>query len=117
MWSTRKISEFASSDDEWLAIDENGTLVKRFRLNINIFEDNTTQRRSQTIASQADVRSVLTELPTKYIEKLEAKEYLKFVKGEWLQPIDVKRLDHLITYIKARLHGLNTEARGACRTP
>eukprot|EP00966_Prymnesium_polylepis_P190955 4425241-Prymnesium_polylepis.1 len=36
MWSTRKISEFASSDDEWLAIDENGTLVKRFRLNINI---------------------------------------------------------------------------------
>ena len=28
---------------------------------------------------------MLTELPTKYIEKLEATEYIKFVKGEWLQ--------------------------------
>jgi hypothetical protein len=85
VWSKRQMSEFANTEDEWLAIDENGTLTKRFRLNINVFEDNAAQRRSHTIASQADVRKALTELPTRYIEKLEAMEYIKFVKGEWLQ--------------------------------
>ena len=85
VWSKRQMSEFANTEDEWLAIDENGTLTKRFRLNINVFEDNAAQRRAHTIASQADVRKALTELPTKYIEKLEAMEYIKFVKGEWLQ--------------------------------